>query len=275
MNSLNQLIKRLLIKNSLRLTICFLALFTQGCSNLTEEITINADGSGEYKAYTDMIPGMREMSMKMMTMFSQMDTTQTINMDSLKMVVEAKVWEEFPNEVDSLIDFSSQIPDSIKNNPEYAPFVKKAQGYMQGGKEKGYLNMGVRYPFDNFTDLGAFHKFTDKNKSVAGGGRQANALSPLADMKTEVSYSWVKNKITRTTKVIDRPEIDHETMAMLLMMIPKDAKVKTIIHLPKPVKSATGDNLSKAEGKMVIFEHPLIGLFSGEANTDFEIIMKR
>jgi hypothetical protein len=89
---------------------------------MTEEIYLNSDGSGEYTIYTDMIPSM----VTMMEVFAAMDTTFQGTSEELTAKVKEKIWEDFPAEVDSIMDMTGEeIPEDIKNNPEKMAMLKK------------------------------------------------------------------------------------------------------------------------------------------------------
>ncbi len=51
-----------------------LLLMTSCGASLTEEITINKDGSGEYKLYSDLVPMMTSMSFRMTKALVTMDS---------------------------------------------------------------------------------------------------------------------------------------------------------------------------------------------------------
>jgi hypothetical protein len=53
-----------------------------------------------------------------------------------------------------------------------------------------------------------------------------------------------------------------------------DAKMKTVLHLPRKVKEVKGANLVSKEDKKVVFEYSMLEYFEGKVNTDFEIIME-
>ena len=59
------------------------------------------------------------------------------------------------------------------------------------------------------------------------------------------------------------------------MMLGDGGTYKTIIHLPKNVKSVTGSNIKEKDNRKVIFEYKMMDILNGEANTDFEIKLKR
>jgi hypothetical protein len=50
-----------------------------------------------------------------------------------------------------------------------------------------------------------------------------------------------------------------------------DAKMRTIVYLPKNLKSVKGNGITLKNDKKVIFEYNLLDVSAGKVNTDFEI----
>ncbi|MEQ9007508.1 MAG: hypothetical protein RLP12_06470, partial [Ekhidna sp.] len=190
------------------------------CANITEEIYLNADGSGKYLVYTDAVSSTRNMMMGMMSSIYP-DASE----DSLMQVVDAQLWEQFPAEVDSIIDFSSRVPDSIKNDPAKKKYLDNIEMFMKGSRAKGYLNSGIRYTFSNIDELQGFNDFMSENQEATGG--QMNMDLPQMDVK----YSFDGNSFSRTAVMNENIEMNDSTMLVLGSLL-EGAKSRLIIHLP-------------------------------------------
>lgn len=263
------------MRQYLKLLAFFLvALCLQSCDNMTEEIYLNEDGSGEYMMYSDMIPSMEKMAIEMARMFQDMDSTGEIkNMTDKELaeMMSEQIWSEMPEEVDSIIDITQELPDSIKDNPQKMAIIEKATMFMKGGKAKGFLNTGIKYPFQNLEELETFSSMLQK---------QQNSDDQLSQMgmdvgEMKVDYSFANNTFSRTATYTKQPQndMDEEQQEMLEKML--GGTVTTIIHLPKKIKKVTGQNVKDKEGKTVTFEYNLLDSALGKINSDFSIKMKR
>lgn len=258
-------------KNIYLLLTALLVLFMNACSPI-EEIYLNKDGSGEYMVYTDMIPMMTEMMS-----FGSMMGEEEDPSDSLSL--EDKIWRDFPSEsIDSTERLSNMMPDSMMEDPELKAMYEKMFFFMEGGREEGYVNMGIKFDFKNISELGEMQKLAQKNQSMMGGGAlgEGGGGSDMPDMDTgemEVDYKWAKKNFSRTTTYTRKPELDSET-EMGLRMFMNDATMTTIIHLPKKVKKATGENVVKVDGNKVILEYDVMESMKGNVNTDFQVKYK-
>ena len=248
------------------LSVIGLVLFS--CDNITEEIYLNEDGTGEYIVYSDMIPAIRNMAIRMSTMFA--DDSASINQDSLMMAVEESIWEDFPEEVDSVFDYSSTVPDSIKSDPKHLKILEKTQGFMKGGKSKGYVNTGARLTFDDLSELEDFFDLMQEsqNKSQDEGDPFSGKYT-----QSKVAYQLANNVFSRKTTIIKKPDLTKVEVAMMVMFMP-EGKFRTIVHLPKNAKSVTGDHLAEIKGNQAIFEYGVSETMTAEVNTDFEIIFE-
>lgn len=234
---------------------------------MTEEIYLNNDGSGEYKVYTNMIPGM----VQMMTVFAAMDTTFQGSPEDLAAMVEEKIWEDFPAEVDSIMDTSNQkIPDEIKDDPEKLAMLGKIENFMKGSKAKGYMNAGMRFKFADMDELNKFMVLARDSQT----GRDKE-LSNMNNVETETDFTYKKRCLKRVmTYTVNESEEEEEGLGNAKEMF-GDAKLVTIVHLPKNVKSVKGNGMTVKNDKKVIFEYNLLDVSEGKVDTDFEIKMSK
>ena len=239
------------------IVVVFALLFS--CANITEETYLNADGSGQYLVYTDAVSSTRTMMMGMMSSIYP-DASE----DSLRQVVDAQLWEQFPAEVDSIIDFSSRVPDSIKNDPDKKKYLDNTEMFMKGSRAEGYLNSGVRFSFSSVEELQGFNDFMSENQNATSGQMQMDF--PRVDVK----YSFDGKSFSRVSNMEIKMEPNDSSM-MVLGELLKGSKSKLILHLPRKVQSASNGLLVEKSGKDVIYEFDLVKVIQGEQSTDIKV----
>jgi len=245
-----------------------LAAFSlNSCDNITEEIHINADGSGEYIFYTDMIPGIRKMTSEMFMLFED-SASASSGAESL----EDSIWKDFPDVIDSIIDYSEILPDSLLSIPENKELIEKMKFFMEGGRSKGYVNMGFRFGFKDLGELSEVLKKVEDNQHNSGAG--GGMMPELDEMRTDVKYELKENVLKRKTVFLSKPDFQQTDIEMLKMFM-ADAKMKTIVHTPTKVKTVTGSNAKKLSDTSVALEYNMLDYIMGNASSDFEIVMEK
>lgn len=239
--------------------------FLYSCDNATEEIYLNADGSGEYKMYSNMIPGM----VQMMSMFAAMDTTFQGGTEEMNAMLEEKIWEDFPSEVDSIMPPKASDRERFKDDPRKLELFEKMEGFMYGSKKRGYMNTGVRFKFKNMKELNEYMTMINDQSDESQTG----------NLKVKVDYAYKKKCLKRVcsyNKVEAGTDEEKQEEAMMdgMMEMFANSKAKTIVYLPRNVKSVKGPEVKEKKDKVVIFEYSMSDILSGEANTDFEIKFK-
>lgn len=253
---------------SLRYLLLFLATTSlYSCDNITEEIYINPDGSGEYVFYTDMIPGITKMTTEMAILFQD-----SLSSDSLDLSLEESIWKDFPDVIDSIIDYANIIPDSVLSDPENKEIIEKMKFFMEGGRSKGYVNMGFRFGFKDFAELEDVLKKVEDNQH--GGGAGGGMMPELDEMRTAIEYELKENVLKRKTIFLSKPDFQQTDVEMLKLFM-ADAKMKTIVHTPKKVKTASGTNAKKLTDTSVMFEYDMLEYILGKTSSDFEIVMEK
>jgi len=184
--------------------------------------------------------------------------------DSLMQIIDAQIWEQFPAVVDSIIDYSSRVPDSIKNDPNKRKYLDNLEMFMEGSREKGYINSGMRFSFSSVKELEQFQEFMSENQAATGGGMGMN----MPEVK--VQYSFDGSSFSRITIMDELVEMEDSTK-MVLNTLLEGSKARLILHLPKKVKKASKDQLFSKDGKDVIYEFDFINVLSGDQSTDIKV----
>ena len=239
------------------------------CQNLTEEITIELDGSGKYQLYSDAIASMTTMMVTMDSMMATPDSTGKIVRQS-EAEIAKRVWRDFPESIDSTFDIMENVPDSIRNNPEQMAMLEKTRVYMTGEKSKGYMNMGLSYNYDDLKELNIFNGFlTDMLKESDNG----SPLSGLEEPEMTSDYIYTDKGFKRIFKVQKKVSFDEKEEVMLQMFIGQGT-LRTVLYLPKEAKDVKGKYLKSVKGKTVIFEYPMQKYMRGDIDCSFEVIFK-
>lgn len=250
------------------LAIC-IALFT-ACGNYVEEFNLKADGSGTYTLYTDVVEGSIEMGANMAVMFTDEELTEE-QLDSLKLGVADKIWEDFPGEIDSVIDMTSELPDSFLNYGNNREYAERMVMYMRGGREKGYVNAGVEFEFKDSEDYVTFSEYFENMQDSKGSGN-STMLSGLSNTKADATYNFEKNGFTRTVKyTFIESEEGEPSMDKMVAMMGENGTYQTIINTERKIKKVKGDYIKSKEDYRVVFEYPFMESLQGSVNTDFEI----
>lgn len=237
--------------------------FLFSCDNITEEIHLNADGSGEYEFYSDMIPAMVQMAV----MFAEMDTSFQGTKEDLTAMVQQKVMEDFPSEIDSIMEIDDERRNRFIDEPAKHELAQNMIMYMEGGSSKGYVNSGMRCKFDNAEQLNLLMEMVGEGTQEEGGGK-------APDLGGDTSFK-VKKKCFERTTVFDlenSAEQIQEAEEMRKMF--GNAKYVTKVHLPKNVKSVSGEGIKKKTDRMVIFEYDLIDMIQGKVDPSFKIQLR-
>jgi hypothetical protein len=251
------------------------AMIFTACGNFTEEITIKADGSGDSQMYTDIIPASTNMAMKMAVMFAEMDSTKTLNEDSLRMAIEAEVWEDFPESIDSIIDMSNEAPEEVKS--QYPDVLANLNGFMRGSKAEGSLYTGLKYTFNSPSDIEKLYEMiaatqeAEKEEGIPGG----NPLDKLSGLDNKYHYTSNEKMFARKVEIEkSKDDVDEEDIEKITEMF-GDGSVLTVINTERKIKKVKGANLKSQEDYKVVFEYKFTDMLSGKADMDFEIIFEK
>lgn len=241
------------------------------CGNYTEEITINEDGSGTYHLYSDVISGSLNMAVNMSTMFVKEPLTEA-QLDSVRSVVENKVWEDFPDEVDSVIDLMKEMPDSLINYGDNKKHLERMVAYMKGSRDKGYINFGMEYSFKNKDEFLEYMEFLQKAKDEDKGDGPTGLLNSLSTTDSKTKYVLNDKKFSRSVRYTKKE--GDGTMGKMLDMFGGEGRYTTVIKTKKKIKKVKAKNIKSQSHYEVVLEYNFKNALSGEANTDFEIVFE-
>jgi hypothetical protein len=186
---------------NLLLFIAGLLLFG-ACSNLTEEIIVKKDGSGEYLIYTDLVPSMGGM----MRGFMAMTAGDSLSEADIDERVKEMIWKDFGHAVDSVFTLNDKIPDSLQITDLQRQLIPKIQGFMKGTKEAGYIHSGMKFGFSNAQELQALTALMEESQQTENAGMG----------KSQSKIEVTKTSISRSTSYTERPDFENSMEAQMM-----------------------------------------------------------
>jgi len=241
----------------------------QSCTTFTEEIFIEKDGSGSYVFYTDMIPFMKNMAFQMDKMFKENDSTAVPETDEERMArIEKDIWKDFPDNIDSTFSMADGLSDSVKQDAEIMKYLENAEGFMEGGKSKGYVYMGFKFKYSDLSELQKFMKVM--KESERQDGNQNEIFSGLNNSIEQIEYSFDDGVFSKKIVLVEKDTAKNEGFQMFEAMIGATVH-KEIIHLPGEISKVEGRVPKTVEGNTVIFEDQLSTWLNEKFKGDYKV----
>ncbi len=246
------------------LLLALVVVGLSSCDNITEEIYLEKDGSGTYEVYADMVPSMTKMAVQMAGLFGNDSTGKALDQDELI----ADILEDLPVKIDSTYSYEKEIDEDIRDSKVYEKYGERMNGFQRGGKDDGYMHMGMRFEFKNLAELTEVMEMMSENQKK---GKDGELFSSLGASKAE--YFYEKGKFWRKCTYDTQEELGSDDLGMLIMLL-GDAYVQTVVHMPAKAIEAKGDHLVSNENGKVVYKYSFLDLVNGEVNSDFEIKVK-
>ncbi len=201
------------------------------CFEITEEFTLNENGSGEYSMKLDMY--------KMMEMISSIGGGQEMNNDS---------------GLNSIKDTTIHFRDAIEKSDEMTAEEKKLfrNGNMQMKmhlKEKDFY-FRFLFPYQNFNDLSKIYRLTPKamssidyktlNESSSGSSGDKAPPEPSSEMAASNAYFELENSNGVFARKFKRDEwknySEKDSSFLQMNELMNGMYLTSVIHFPRPVK---------------------------------------
>ena len=253
--------------STLVVALCFALT---GCFDVTEEITVKKNGSGEYSVTMDLSDMMSNAFM------------QEAIAEELKK--EGQSIEDM--EIDSVATFADMdTPDDL--TAAERDLLSDVYMRMNVSKTAEKMIIQIGYPFDSFEQMEqineVINRLSERSAEAEAAGEESNnpfkMLSGLDDFNSSQSkFVLGKKNLERQTIMLDTEEedddeeMDEDTKAMMKMMF-GDADFKTIYHMPGKVKKTTFEN-AEIDGKTVTVSYDLFSIMEGEADMSGSIKFK-
>ncbi len=248
------------------------------CGDISEELVVNEDMSGTYTVSYDMMEAMTGM-MKGFAMAMAESEGKTIDMDSLDLALRDKMWKDFPDELDSVIDLSDKFKEEGISNEGLEKYQDKMNMYMRGSKAKGEMEMGFEMSFDNPSDFSEYYRFLSslsENNEIGSkmGPGIGSVFSGLGqDNSGDAPFIFTKNGIKREAFSMsdDDKKLSSKDMKEFEEMF-GSMSYTTTIRVPKDIKKVKGKGAVKKDNRTVVIEYQLLDLMNAKEMGGFEII---
>jgi hypothetical protein len=230
------------------LLIVFCSVVLWGCFETNQDITIKADGSGVFKTTMNM-GGMFDM-LEMMKAF---DTSSTGKMNGFGDKV-----------VDTMIYMKDVVDTATTISAEDKRLLREGTIHMQVNPSDKVFIMSFSYPYKNFSDLNQLFKLQQQGKSGLNLlGKEKNGFPgldnedapPVGEMDKAFQYTWKEGLLERSIDkdLLDKmiPEEQKSQMDQAGDMLDQ-MKMNMSFHLPRPVKSFTGEKVKLSSDKQTV-----------------------
>lgn len=244
------------MKHFLPLLLVLYSVVFMGCFEVLEDISLNANGSGNYSLTFDMNDMFNDPFMKEMMM------------ESLKNEGRLSSGDEGIMELDSTV--------YLKNDPQFAA-LKDNRALWESAKihtviseEKGEMFFNFSFDFDKVEDIQAFFKAFNEHKEsqdMLSGFDQIMGGSDLVFKKKSLIRQPAPKKDGAQSD-----DMSSDDLAMMKMFM-TDATLTTTYMLPGSVKKSSIPN-SVVDKNKVTVATPLFDVMEGKAQLDGEIKFK-
>ena len=242
----------------IQLLVGLMAIVFASSCNFTEEIHLNENGSGK-------------LSIKF-------DGSDMMEMGGDEF---AKTEEEAVDSIISFKDFLQEKKDSIAQlSPEEQAKLKKLEPFslrMVMDPEKKEMLFDLFSDFKDVSEVNdAFNTFQEAS-TMGPNSQQQPAQMSNSDDATQVSYSFNKNKFTRTAKIVNEELFQQKLDSMQGAEMFLSGSTYTLkYHFPRKVKSTTAEGATfSVDGKTMIYEVDFLDLMKNPALLDLEVILEK
>ncbi len=257
------------MKKILSFLLASVTLVLAGYFETTEDVTINANGSGTYIVDMDM-SGL----FSILEMMKDADTTATANLQ-----------KSLGRDIDSVINMRDYT-DTAKNiSPEYKALMRNAKLHMLIKEKDQQLKMKMTFPFSKIDDIGKLAKLSRSGEgtNIIGKALQSNTNTPafgggqadMSDLSNYYSLTYKNGLIERKinpekVKELTASAAGSEKNEMMDMMA--SVKMNTVIHLPRAAKRVQGEKAKlSADKKTITVNNTAADLFGSAKAFDFRI----
>jgi hypothetical protein len=227
--------------------ITFCCLVFWGCIDTNQDVTINADGSGVFKTSVNM-SGMFDM----IEMLKAMDTSTNGKLNTFG-----------EKAMDTVINMKDIVDTASNMSAEEKKLLRQGVAHMQINPTDKVFLMTFSFPYKNFADLSQIFKLQQQGKSglnLLGKDKQLSGMDeegapPIGAMDKVFNYTWKDGLLERSIdkELMDKmiPEEQKGQMEQAAEMLDQ-MKLNMSFHLPRPVKSFTGERVKLSADKQTV-----------------------
>jgi len=226
-------------------------LFFTGCLDIIETVSVNKDGTGNYKLNIDMSSLLSDPSMNGLVLSSLQG--------------ENGLFEQGQEiELDTVLYFTD-MPAPEGNIS--ADIWEKVNMKMKISESSGALKTEIVIPFNDISELEYVISTLSSYDSEVAAITEGGLLNP-----STMRFALDKKKISRSNTGAINEGLNQDDLAMLQMFM-TDATYTTVYEVPGKVKSTSFEN-AQVDDKTVTNSYNLLELMQGNANLDGSISFK-
>jgi hypothetical protein len=260
------------MKKIICISLVAAAVFLTGCFEITQDLTINKDGSGNFSSTTDM---------------SQMV--------SLAMQMAGDKMKEQKMNTDTTIQFKSVLDSAKELSPANKELLKDGEVHVVMKMDDSKFMINSSIPFSNLGDAEKINslmqqqvsgKFLDKamKEAMKEAGKSGDSTTSMLGQQQSPALSLPENYFVLSCKnglisrTADKAKLaslgQDEMINQLKQMGSMGAPLKTnfVIHLARPAKKVEGKNIKVSDDKKTItIANELSDLFDDPALFEFRV----
>ena len=255
------------MKSIVRTALFLGVLACAGCFDITEELWLNKNHSGQYEMGVSLNTGPFAAFLRM----AQQKTN-----DSLRALGQP------PRSMDTLIRLGD-LPDSVKSRFKYPKVLNQIT--MHANMDKG-MDIRFHYDFQHLEDLPQFFDALNtldelkKDTSLHGlDGLQLSGIGNIQGLLTNApdirfdGKTLLRTNTPDTTNQAMNPSLlgqDNDPMAKMMF---RDKKYRLVVHMPKKVKTVKGTGFA-ADKNTVTGVFPMMDVLRDPSRLSCEITTK-
>ncbi len=247
--------------------LAVLACCFSGCLDITEQITVKENGSGEFAL--------------------NMDMSKVVDM--MQAFMPPDQMKELENARDTTINLKDIADTSSALSADQKALMKDATLRMQMNMAEKILKIDMTYPFKNMSDLQKL--YTNLGEAGTNMGAIMNGINPSApapptggrdpEMKMISAYFDLETKSHSITRKLNKEKyakLNDDAMLQQMKQMGEMAgalgatTMNTVIKLSSPAKKITGSKAElSADKKIVMLKNELMNIFDHPEVFEFTI----
>jgi len=238
--------KKVLLSVSLTLLTAFVL---SGCLDSQEDVTIKGDGSGVYKNSIDM-SGLFDM----LQMAAMMDTSAASQLKQLS-----------DKNIDSSFSLGAFTDTSTTLSAEEKALLKNGTVHLNINQQNKVLKVDLNYPFKKMEDLQRILELQKSGKGfnplkqagqtpgLPGLGQDAGGQmgNPLEGVAITYKNGLIERKVDQQ-KIESAKNSEAGSQLKNMGEMLDGVTFSTVIHLPRPIKSSTGQKMTISDDKKTV-----------------------
>jgi hypothetical protein len=284
----------------------FALLFLTSCGDIQQDLKLNSNGSGTLETTFDlgemmsMLQGFEDMTPvdemeetgdeptdREKLVEPETDPAEELpeeEKDPMQLLIEKVTDPTYPRDFDTLIAFSTIMPDSVRKTEKRMDLVEKLKLRITSPANSASMAFGIVMAFDSPAQLKELVTYMENMDSTttgimpnAGtGGIQSESFMVFeADMKAgwirfdDVDYSEMAGEFG----MAGDSTLSEEDLGMMEMMF-GNSKIKSVVHVPGEVTSCTNPDAIITKDDKVIVEYGMMDVLRQKKIPGYQINFK-